>query len=250
MLLTFSNVLDLEHSNPLHPTDILLSSLSSLQHTHVQTYIPGWKCCIYPENISTLMTGSLFTLQGELYVFFVPLFLRVNRFIQALQTSLLCPAHLLAQLVVWQKAVAFSAWKGQPAGTHLHFPLGGWGLCLLAARHGDEQGQMHFIRLCGLPGSDQRLSFFFLPEENCLLLFCLSWAWKLIGVFISWNHRNNEQFPTKVYLWTTCISRHMLIIAQLSELLTSVPVSARERQRGWEAVNVTHLPWLVICRYE
>lgn len=96
--------------------------------TPTHTDIPGWKFCIYPENISTFMTGRLLTLHGELYVFFVPLFLRVNPFIQALQTSLLFPAHLLAQPVVWQRAVAFSAWKGQPPGTHLHLPLGRMGV--------------------------------------------------------------------------------------------------------------------------
>lgn len=128
MLLTFSNILELEHSSPLHPTDNLPSSFSSLQHTPVQTYIPGWKLCIYPGNTSTFMTGSLLTLHGELYVFFVPLFLRVNSFIQALQTSLLFPAHLLAQLVVWHRAVALSAWKGQPPGTRLHLPLGRMGV--------------------------------------------------------------------------------------------------------------------------
>lgn len=57
------------------------------------------------------------------------------------------------------------------------------------------------------PGSNSLLPFF-LPEENCLLLFFISWAWELIGVFSFWNHKNNEQFSAKVYLWT-CISRQI-----------------------------------------
>lgn len=61
------------------------------------------------------------------------------------------------------------------------------------------------VLLCRQSVSDQLLPFL-LPEKNCLLLFFFSWPRKLIGVFISWNHRNNEQFFCKG-LWTTCISQ-------------------------------------------
>ena len=105
---------------------------------------------------------------------------------QALQTSLLFPAHLLTQACGTTKGDAFHGRKGQPTETHLYLPLGKMGvesLCCQAPGCTGAKALYQTVILCRQPGSDQLLPL--LPEENCLLLFFLSWAWKLIGVFIS-----------------------------------------------------------------
>lgn len=135
-------------------------------------------------------------------------------------------------------------------GAHLHLPLGKLEVASICCRaFGVGRGERTLtLTSCWQPGSD---SFSFLPDENCLLFFflLLSWAWKLIGVFLYFLH--NEKFPCECLFVTLQFQTNTN--SSPAQLLTSSwrqsGVSAKERQRVWEAVNKTWLPLLTICRF-
>ena len=149
---------------------------------------------------------------------------------------------------VWQRAA--SAQKDQPLGLTFIFLWASWRLHLFAAGlsgWGGEKGLSHWPRAGNL---DLILSPSCQMKTACFFFFFSSF----LGLKINWGllyFLHNEKFPCECLFVTLQFQTNTN--SSPAQLLTSSwrqsGVSAKERQRVWEAVNKTWLPLLTICRF-